>query len=154
MRVLDEKELIPFINPMDDCVANAIRYIVFTKVCCGDAEMYVFATKPKGGSYDNLSNCAGGVVFIGRWRLGILPLASVAVYKSPTSLPGFFIIIVGLGLNAISPVTGGALQVLFDAVFTGLSGWLNGIRDMEVFQPSFHDQRKGTRACSPLTGSS
>jgi len=27
-----------------------------------------------------------------------------------------------------------------------LSGWLNGIRNMEIFQPSFHDQRKGTRA--------
>ena len=39
-------------------------------------------------------------------------------------------------------------------VFTGLSGWLNGIRNMEIFQPSVHDQRKGTRACSPLTGSS
>jgi hypothetical protein len=42
----------------------------------------------------------------------------------------------------------------FDGGVTGLSGWHNGIRDMEVFQPSFHDQRKGTRACSPLTGSS
>jgi hypothetical protein len=42
----------------------------------------------------------------------------------------------------------------FDGGVTGLSGWHNGIRDMEVFQPSFHGQRKGTRACSPLTGSS
>jgi hypothetical protein len=33
-----------------------------------------------------------------------------------------------------------------------LSGWLNGIRDMEIFQSSFHDQRNGTRACSPLIG--
>jgi hypothetical protein len=46
--------------------------------------MHLLATKPKGGSYDNLINCALGVVFVGRWRLGILPLASVAVYKSPT----------------------------------------------------------------------
>jgi len=46
------------------------------------------------------------------------------------------------------------LQIAFDGGVTGLSGWHNGIRDMEVFQPSFHDQRKGTRACSPLTGSS
>jgi hypothetical protein len=116
--------------------------------------MHLLATKPKGGSYDNLINCALGVVFVGRWRLGILPLASVAVYKSPTSLPGFLISIFGMGLNASFTITGGALQVLSDAVFTGLSGWLNGIRDMGVFQPSFHDQRKGTRACSPLTGSS
>jgi hypothetical protein len=47
--------------------------------------MHLLATKPKGGSYDNLINCALGVVFVGRWRLGILPLASVTVYKSPTS---------------------------------------------------------------------
>jgi hypothetical protein len=46
------------------------------------------------------------------------------------------------------------LQTPFDGGVTGLSGWHNGIRDMGVFQPSFHDQRKGTRACSPLTGSS
>jgi hypothetical protein len=46
------------------------------------------------------------------------------------------------------------LKTLFDGDVTGLSGWHNGIRDMGVFQPSFHDQRKGTRACSPLTGSS
>ena len=39
-------------------------------------------------------------------------------------------------------------------VFTGLSGWLNGIRNMEIFQPSSHDQRKGTRALYPLIGSS
>jgi hypothetical protein len=37
-------------------------------------------------------------------------------------------------------------EILFGIVFTGLSGWLNGIRNMEIFQPSFHDQRKGTRA--------
>jgi hypothetical protein len=46
------------------------------------------------------------------------------------------------------------LQTFFDGDVTGLSGWHNGIRDMEVSQPSFHDQRKGTRACFPLTGSS
>jgi hypothetical protein len=37
-------------------------------------------------------------------------------------------------------------EILFGAIFTGLSGWLNGIRNMEIFQPSFHNQRKGTRA--------
>jgi len=46
----------------------------------------------------------------------------------------------------------GHFKILFGGVFTGLSGWLNGIRDMEIFQSSFHDQRKGTRACSPLIG--
>ena len=39
-------------------------------------------------------------------------------------------------------------------LFTGLSGWLNGIRNMEIFQPSFHDQRNGRRVCYPLTGPS
>jgi len=33
-----------------------------------------------------------------------------------------------------------------------LSDWLNGIRNMEIFQSSFHDQRNGTRACNPLIG--
>jgi hypothetical protein len=31
-------------------------------------------------------------------------------------------------------------EILFGIVFTDLSGWLNGIRNMEIFQPSFHDQ--------------
>jgi hypothetical protein len=43
-------------------------------------------------------------------------------------------------------------EILFNGIFTGLSGWLNGIRNMEIFQPSFHDQRIGTRACYPLIG--
>jgi|GEM_PF-3445344 hypothetical protein len=33
---------------------------------------------------------------------------------------------------------------------TGLSGWRNGCRNIGVFQLSAYDQRKGTRACSPL----
>ena len=44
-------------------------------------------------------------------------------------------------------------EVLFGGVLTDLSDWLNGIRNMEIFQSSFHDQRKGTRACNPLIGS-
>jgi hypothetical protein len=117
--------------------------------------MHLLATKPKRGSYDNLSNCALGVVFVGGWRLGILPLASVAVYKSPTSLPDFLIVIsASASAPALQSLEEQSLQVLFDAVFTDLSGWLNGIRNMEISQPSFRDQRKGTRVCSPLIGSS
>jgi len=37
-------------------------------------------------------------------------------------------------------------KILLGLVYTGLSGWQNGIRNMEISQPSFHDQRKGTRA--------
>jgi hypothetical protein len=44
-------------------------------------------------------------------------------------------------------------EILFGGVFTDLLDWLNGIRNMEISQSSFHDQRKGTRACNPLIGS-
>jgi hypothetical protein len=54
--------------------------------------------------------------------------------------------------NVYVPNCIGHFKILFGGVFTGLSGWLNGIRDMEISQSSFHDQRKGTRACSPLIG--
>jgi hypothetical protein len=75
--------------------------------------MHLLATKPKRGSYDNLSNCALGVVSVGGWRLGILPLASVAVYKSPTSLPGFFDCHFGIGLSASFTVTGRSSRCKF-----------------------------------------
>jgi hypothetical protein len=45
-------------------------------------------------------------------------------------------------------------QIAFDESVNGFSSWHKGIRDMGVFQPFFHDQRKGMRACSPFTGSS
>jgi len=44
------------------------------------------------------------------------------------------------------------LEVLFGGVFTNLSGWLNGIRNIKIPQSSFYNQRIGTRACSPLIG--
>jgi uncharacterized membrane protein len=44
------------------------------------------------------------------------------------------------------------IEVLFGGVFTGLSDWLNGIRNMEIFQSSFHDERKIIVTCSPLIG--
>lgn len=34
----------------------------------------------------------------------------------------------------------------FFQCYTGLPGWRNGIRNMEISQPSFHDQRNGRRA--------
>jgi len=40
----------------------------------------------------------------------------------------------------------------FLVINTGLPGWRNGIRNMEISQPSLHDQRKGTQAWYPLPG--
>ena len=37
------------------------------------------------------------------------------------------------------------LLILFSNTVTNLIGWHNGIKYIEVFQPSVYDQRKGTR---------
>lgn len=39
------------------------------------------------------------------------------------------------------------MKFRFGGQLAGLLGWLNGqVRNMDIFQSSFHDQRKGRRA--------
>ena len=41
-------------------------------------------------------------------------------------------------------------EILVDSIFTDLSSWRNGIRDIVVFQLSDYDQRNGIRVCTPF----
>ena len=41
-------------------------------------------------------------------------------------------------------------EILVDSIFTDLSSWRNGTRDIVVFQLSDYDQRNGIRVCTPF----
>jgi len=87
--------------------------------------------------------------------VGDTPAGVGSGLQKPDNSAGLLIVIsASASAPALQSLEEQSLQVLFDAVYTDLSGWLNGIRNMEISQPSFHDQRKGTRVCSPLIGSS
>lgn len=41
-------------------------------------------------------------------------------------------------------------EILIGSIFSDLSSWRNGIRDIVVFQLSDYDQRNGMRVCTPF----